>query len=227
MMAIADTLKYVTERIHAACQRSGRDPHQIELLAVTKTVPPPYIRAAAAHGITLMGENRVQEAWSKREALADLPVTWHFIGHLQSNKVKRALALFEVIQSVDSLNLGQEIDRSAAASTRIVPVFMEVNTSGEASKYGIDPETAESLAHALARLPHLRLSGLMTIGALTTDIARIRSCFIALRRLQERLNASGLSIDHLSMGMSDDYEIAVEEGATLIRLGRALFGERP
>lgn len=225
-MALADNLKYVTERIHIACERSGRSAGQIRTLAVTKTVPPPRIREAAALGLLLMGENRVQEAAEKQAHLTDLPVTWHFIGHLQTNKVKRALELFALIQSVDSLNLGQEINKIAGALGRVVPVFMEVNTSGETSKFGIPPDQAEDLAGALGQMPHLRLTGLMTIGALATDTSRIRSCFIALRQLQERLNASGLSIDHLSMGMSDDFEIAIEEGATLIRLGRALFGER-
>ncbi len=225
-MALANNLKYVTERVHAACERSGRSASQIRTLAVTKTVPASRIREAAALGLVLMGENRVQEAVEKRGHLADLPLSWHFIGHLQSNKVKRALELFELIQSVDSLNLGQEINKIARAWGRVVPVFMEVNTSGETSKFGIPPDQAEDLAGALGQLPHLRLTGLMTIGALSTDTTRIRSCFTALRQLQERLNASGLSIDHLSMGMSDDYEIAIEEGATLIRLGRALFGER-
>ncbi|HOY43483.1 MAG TPA: YggS family pyridoxal phosphate-dependent enzyme [bacterium] len=225
-MAIFDNLKYVTERIEAAALRSGRQAGEVALLAVTKSVPAERMREAAALGLTLIGENRVQEAWTKFQSLADLPLSWHMIGHLQSNKVKRALQFATLIESVDSLHLAREIEREAAAQGKIIECFLEVNTSGESQKFGIAPGEAEALAGDLAGLPHLHLTGLMTIGALSTDSQRIRSCFSQLRKVQERLNASGLGISQLSMGMSDDFEIAIEEGATIIRLGRALFGER-
>jgi PLP dependent protein len=225
-MAIKDNLEYVTERLHAACARSGRRAAEVTLLAVTKNVEAARIREAAALGLTLLGENRVQEAWGKYQQLSGLPLTWHLIGHLQSNKVKRTLQFVDLIESVDSFHLADEIERSAAAAERLVELFMEVNTSGEPQKFGIAPEGAEKLAAHISGLPHLRLRGLMTIGALSANSGHIRSCFAQLCRLREHLNSSGLSIEHLSMGMSDDFEIAIEEGATIIRLGRALFGER-
>ena len=225
-MAISDNLKYVTERIQKAALRSGRQAGEVALLAVTKTVPAERIREAAALGLTLIGENRVQEAWTKSQQLTDLPLTWHMIGHLQSNKVKRTLQFAALIESVDSSPLALVIERAAAAQGKIIECFLEVNTSGESQKFGIAPGEAEALADEIAGLPHLHLTGLMTIGALSTDSQRIRSCFSRLRKLQERLNVSGLGISQLSMGMSDDFEIAIEEGATIIRLGRALFGER-
>ena len=225
-MAIFDNLKYVTERIQAAALRSGRQADEVSLLAVTKTVAAERIRAAAALGLTLIGENRVQEAWAKSQQLTDLPLSWHMIGHLQSNKVKRALQFATLIESVDSLHIAREIDREAAAQGKTIECFLEVNTSGESRKIGVAPDEAEALAREIASLPRLRLTGLMTIGALSPDSQRIRSCFRLLQALQERLNTSGLGISQLSMGMSDDYEIAIEEGATIIRLGRALFGER-
>lgn len=226
-MTIQHNLEYVTERLHAACLRSGRAASEVTLLAVTKNVGPEKIRDAAALGLTLLGENRVQEAWSKYQQLSELPLTWHLIGHLQSNKVKRTLQFAAVIESVDSLHLADEIEHGAAAAGRTIEVFMEVNTSGELQKFGVAPAQAEALAAHIASLPHLHLTGLMTIGALSTDTQHIRSCFTQLNRLQQHLLSSGFSIDHLSMGMSDDFEIAIEEGATIIRLGRALFGDRP
>jgi PLP dependent protein len=225
-MAIIDNLKYVTERIAAACDRSGRKTSQVSLLAVTKTVAVERIHEAAGVGLILIGENRVQEAWTKYQQLSGLPLTWHLIGHLQSNKIKRTLQFADLIESVDSLHLAAEIDRAAGAMGRQLDIFLEVNTSGETQKFGVAPEEAENLAIRIAGLPHLRLTGLMTIGALSTNSQLIRSCFKRLHALRERLNTSGLSIDHLSMGMSDDFEIAIEEGATIIRLGRALFGDR-
>lgn len=226
-MTIQQNLEYVTERLHAACQRSGRAASEVSLLAVTKNVGPDKIRDAAALGLTLLGENRVQEAWAKYQQLSGLPLTWHLIGHLQSNKVKRTLQFAALIESVDSLHLADEIERCAAAAGRTIEVFMEINTSGEPQKFGVAPAQAEALASHLASLPHLHLTGLMTIGALSTDSQHIRSCFTQLNRLRQHLLSSGFHIDHLSMGMSDDFEIAIEEGATIIRLGRALFGERP
>ena len=225
-MAIADNLKYVTERLQSACIRSGRHPDQVSLLAVTKTVSVERIREAAALGLTLIGENRVQEALAKYPQLSSLPLSWHLIGHLQSNKVKRALSCFHLIESVDSAHIATEIDRQAAALGKKLDIFLEVNTSGESQKFGVAPDKVDELAGYILTLPHLHLTGLMTIGALTTNSQRIRSCFNTLRVVQERLNSSGLSIGHLSMGMSDDFEIAIEEGATIIRLGRALFGDR-
>jgi pyridoxal phosphate enzyme (YggS family) len=223
----------VRQRIAAACERVGRHPTEVTLVAVTKTVPPEAIQSAFAAGIRCFGENRVQEAVAKispdlfREFEA--APQWHLVGHLQTNKVKKALELFQVIQSVDSLRLAETIQRHAAALQKTVEVFIEVNTSGEASKFGVAPAQALPLARDIARLPNLQLAGLMTIGALTENQEIIRNCFRRLRELRAEIsaaNVSGLQLRHLSMGMTDDFELAIEEGSTMVRVGRAIFGPR-
>jgi len=227
-MSVAQNISDIRERIAAACKRAGRQPHEVTLIAVTKTQPVSIIREAVNAGITVLGENRVQEADDKVPKLG-AEVSWHLVGHLQTNKVKKALSLFSVIQSVDSLRLAQEIQRQAEASKQTVRVFIEVNTSGEATKFGIEPKLAPELAKHIAEFPNLRLGGLMTIGALTAQTEIIRGCFQRLRELRNEIrgsNAPHTALLDLSMGMTDDFEIAIEEGATIVRIGRAIFGER-
>lgn len=227
-MSVAQNISDIRERIAAACKRAGRQPHEVTLIAITKTQPVPVIREAVNAGIKVLGENRVQEAEDKVPNLG-AEVSWHLVGHLQTNKVKKALSLFSVIQSVDSLRLAQEIQRHADASKQTVRVFIEVNTSGEATKFGIEPKLAPELAKRIAEFPNLRLAGLMTIGALTAQTEIIRSCFQRLRELRDEIsetNAPHNDFLDLSMGMTDDFEIAIEEGSTMVRIGRAIFGER-
>lgn len=191
--------------------------------------------AAAAHGLTLFGENRVQEAREKIAAVAAAGLThlrWELIGHLQTNKAARAVELFARVQSVDSLRLAEALEARAAQLGRILPILLEVNVAGEESKSGMAPDEVVGVARAVAALPHLRLEGLMTIAPLVDDPEQVRSVFRQLRALRETLRAEvPLAEDggwpELSMGMTDDFEVAIEEGATLVRIGRALFGERP
>jgi PLP dependent protein len=217
---IADRLEHVRLLIASACLRSGRRPEEITLIAVTKGFLPNEIRQAAAAGARHFGENRVQEAEKKRPELEDLPpdVTWHMIGHLQTNKVKTALNLFAIIHSVDSLRLAETISRRASAP---VPVFLEVNVAGDATKYGFTLEELPRQYEKIAQLPNLDVRGLMTVAPMVTDPQQTRPVF---RRLRQE--AESLGLKELSMGMTDDFEVAVEEGATHVRIGRAIFGER-
>ncbi len=219
MLTVAQRLEQVRERIAAACQRAGRSPREVSIVAVAKGFPPEAIREAWEAGVRHLGENRVQEALAKRPHLQDLPLTWHMVGHLQTNKVKAALELFDIIQSVDSLRLAQELDRRAS---RPVPVLLEVNVAGEASKFGFSPDELPHVWPRLRDLPNLEVRGLMTVAPIADDPEAVRPVF---RRLREMAEALGLR--ELSMGMSDDFEVAIEEGATMVRLGRAIFGERP
>ncbi|MDZ7385463.1 MAG: YggS family pyridoxal phosphate-dependent enzyme [candidate division KSB1 bacterium] len=228
MTAIEDNVRKVRERIAAACARVGRDPREVTVVAVSKTVEVERIRQAIAAGVTVIGENRVQEAWPKVQAIGR-GVAWHMVGHLQTNKVKRALECFDLIQSVDSLHLAEEISRRASACGRRVEVFVEVNTSGESSKFGVPPEQAPELVARIAALPGVRVMGLMTVGALLPDPELVRPCFVTLRQVKEEIDRRGIDnvqLRHLSMGMTDDFEVAVEEGATMVRIGRAIFGPR-
>ena len=217
---IAHRLKQVRLRIASACLRSGRSPDEVTLVAVCKGFAPAAIREAVAAGVRHLGENRVQEAEAKRPHLAELPpdVVWHMVGHLQTNKVKTALGLFDIIQSVDSLHLAETVSRRAP---RAVPVFLEVNVAGEPTKYGFSPQELPKAAEDIARLPNLDVRGLMTVAPFVADQNEVRPVF---RRLREM--ACSLGLRELSMGMTDDFEVAVEEGATHVRIGRAIFGER-
>ncbi|MEE9284727.1 MAG: YggS family pyridoxal phosphate-dependent enzyme [Dehalococcoidia bacterium] len=216
----AERVEAVRLRIDGACRRSGRAPEEVTLVAVTKGSPPEAIREAAAAGLRHLGENRVQEAEAKRIALADLPpdIIWHMVGHLQTNKVKTALGLFDIIHSVDSLRLAIALSRRAP---RPVPVFLEVNVAGESTKYGFSTEALPRAGQAIACLPNLDLRGLMTVAPLVADPEETRPVF---RRLREMAHSLGLP--ELSMGMTGDFEVAIEEGATHVRIGRAIFGER-
>jgi len=220
MSDIEERIAAVRARIAAACERGGRGPGEVTIIAVTKGFGPDSVRAAVAAGLRDIGENRVQEAEVKRAALPDLPgdVRWHMIGHLQTNKVKTALSLFDTIQSVDSIHLAEAISRRAPAP---VPAFLEVNVAGEASKTGFTPSDLPSAYEAIGRLSGLDVRGLMTVAPISAAPEDVRPVF---RKLAAE--ARQLGLQELSMGMTDDFEVAVEEGATYVRLGRLLFGER-
>jgi pyridoxal phosphate enzyme (YggS family) len=216
----------VHDAISGACLRAGRDPAQVQLVAVCKTVPVERLAAAVLAGLTILGENRVQEAEAKAPLL---PGThWHLVGPLQANKARRAAALFEVIESVDSADLARRLDRLTGEAGRVpLPVYLQANVDRDPAKSGFSPEELEAVVSVLARLPNLRLLGLMTVGRLTGSAEDARPTFVRLRELSERLRRSEPALGRgLSMGMSDDFEVAVEEGATVVRVGRALFGER-
>ena len=219
---VAERLQAVRLRIAAACLRSGRSPEEVTLVAVCKGFPPEAAREAVAAGLRHLAENRVQEAQVKRAALSDLPadVVWHMVGHLQTNKVKTALGLFDIIHSVDSLHLAEEISRRAPRQVG-VPVFLEVNVAGEAAKYGFSVQELPAACEAIARLPNLDVRGLMTVAPLVAEPEEVRPVFRRLLAI-----AQSLGLRELSMGMTDDFEVAVEEGATHLRIGRAIFGER-
>lgn len=224
---IAANIAHVRERISRAAQKSGRASDEITLVAVSKTFPVEAIRAAHAAGLRHFGENRVQERESKRPAVADLQATWHLIGHLQSNKARRAADFFDRIDSVDSLVIAQKLNESAAAQNKRLGILIEVHT-GEATKTGVAESELPALAQAAASLSHLDLLGLMTIPPYSDDAALARQYFQKLRELRDRTAQSiARPLPILSMGMSHDFEIAVEEGATEVRIGTALFGQRP
>jgi hypothetical protein len=224
---IAANIAHVRERISRAAQKSGRASDEITLVAVSKTFPVEAIRAAHAAGLRHFGENRVQERESKRPAVADLQATWHLIGHLQSNKARRAAEFFDRIDSVDSLVIAQKLNESAAAQNKRLGILIEVHT-GEATKTGVAESELPALAQAAASLSHLDLLGLMTVPPYSDDAALARQYFQKLRELRDRTAQSiARPLPILSMGMSHDFEIAVEEGATEVRIGTALFGQRP
>src|ERR687885_2732081 len=224
---LARNLAAVRARIGAAAGRAGREADEVVVVAVSKTVPLERLRSAPAAGIADLGENRVQEAAAKIEALGH-GVTWHLVGHLQSNKAKAAATLFDLIHSVDDVELATALDRHAGARGKQQRVLFQVNVSGEASKSGFTPAGLHTVVERLAALPHLQAEGLMTIAPQAAGEEELRGIFRALRLLRDQLAPAfpGGLWRHLSMGMTDDYEIAVEDGATLVRVGRAIFGER-
>ena len=225
-MDLIANLAAVKQRIEAACTRSGRDPTSVTLLAVAKTQPPETVKAAAAIGLALFGENKVQEAKAKIP-LCPGRLRWHFIGHLQTNKCRDAVHLFEMIQSVDSLPLAQEIDKRAGQAAKRMPVLLEVNLAGEGSKFGYAPERLLAEFKELNALPRIEIHGLMTVPPWTAEPEKVRPHFSRLRELKEQCEQMlGAPLPHLSMGMSGDFEIAIEEGATIVRIGTALFGDR-
>jgi PLP dependent protein len=225
-MSLAENLDAIQQRIRAACERAGRDPGSVTLLAVTKGQPPDVVAAAARSGQVLFGENKVQEARAKIP-LCPGRLRWHFIGHLQSNKCREAVELFAMIQSVDSLPLAREISKRAEAAARTMPVMLEVNIAGEGSKFGYTPEKLLAELKELNALPRLEIQGLMTVPPWTSEPEKLRPHFRRLRELKDQAGTLlGAPLAHLSMGMSGDFEIAIEEGATLVRIGTALFGPR-
>jgi pyridoxal phosphate enzyme (YggS family) len=226
MGEIEKNLSKVRERIEHAAIKAGRDPREIKLVAVTKTVPVPRMQEAMAAGAKIFGENYIQEARAKIEEIGESRIQWHFIGHLQTNKAKYAVKLFDLIHAVDSLALAQELDKRAASAGKRIDCLIEVNLSQEASKFGISKEKASELAHAFTGLKDISLQGLMTMPPYVDDPELARPYFVALRKLREEIAASGISLPELSMGMSSDFEVAIEEGATIVRIGTAIFGER-
>jgi len=226
-MAVADNVQAVLARIEQACERAFRDPEDVRLVAVTKTVDADRIIEAIQAGVCCIGENRIQEAAGKFDALP--PVERHLVGHLQTNKVKKALELFDVIQSVDSARLAREVSVRSVAAGVTTPILVEVNTSGEESKYGLDPDETLEAVEEMADLDGIEITGLMTIGAFLPDPDDVRPCFRRLREVRDAIEdrvISGVRMEHLSMGMTNDFEVAIEEGATIVRVGRAIFGER-
>lgn len=220
-------LRTVLARISAACGSAGRDPAGVRLLAVSKTWPAEAVRQVAACGQQAFGENYVQEAVDKIVALADVPgLEWHFIGPLQSNKTRPVAEHFHWVHSIDRLKIAQRLSEQRPDALPPLQVCIQVNVSGEESKSGCPPEEAQALALAVAALPRLTLRGLMAIPEPTENIPLLRSRFALLRQLQQTLNSKGLALDTLSMGMSHDLESAIAEGATLVRVGTAIFGER-
>ncbi len=223
---IADNVRRITDQIAESAQRTGRSADEVRLMAVAKTRTPEEIDAVIRAGITLLGENRVQEA-QENIPQVNGSAEWHMIGHLQSNKAGAALELFSTIQSVDTLKIGRRLDRLADSDGKTVPVLLEVNTSGEESKYGFHPDRAVEAYDELRDLPALSVQGFMTIGIFTGDEAKVRGCFESLRRIRDDARAlHGDDLPVLSMGMTNDFEWAVEEGSTLVRIGTAIFGER-
>jgi hypothetical protein len=225
MPGIRDNLLKVMERIEGAARRTGRDPAEIRLVAVSKTVDSARIREAVEAGVKILGENYVQEAKKKIEEIGH-PVAWHFIGHLQSNKAKHAVHLFDMVHSVDSLSLAEELNRRAGQVNRNIKVMVEVNISGEATKFGTDEGRVVELVKGMTGLKHLSLEGLMTMPPYFDSAELSRPYFVELRRLREKLLGEGIPVRELSMGMSTDFEVAIEEGATYVRVGTAIFGPR-
>jgi len=226
---IPGRLAEVRARIARAAGRAWRDPSSVRLVAVSKTFSADHVRAAAAAGQADFGENKLQEALTKMDVLADLPLRWHLIGHLQSNKAKRAGSRFDVVQSVDSAALLKKIDEGAAGEHRRIDLFVQVDLAGEATKFGARPTELTAIFDAAQQSANVRVVGLMLIPPAVDDPEDARPYFRELRELRDRLTASGSAagtVTELSMGMSHDFEVAVEEGATVVRVGSAIFGAR-
>jgi pyridoxal phosphate enzyme (YggS family) len=226
VITIAENLERVRSQIAEAAKKSGRLPDDVDLVAITKTHPAEKVREAVEAGQKLFGESRVQEARGK---IPELPsnLRWHFVGHLQKNKIRRALPLFELLHSVDSLALAEQVQRIADEDGMHPRVLLEVNVSGEGSKFGFKPETLRAEIEALLVLPRLSIEGLMMIPPLAEEAEASRKLFVRLRELRDALEKEfNVKLPQLSMGMTNDFPIAVEEGATLVRVGTAIFGER-
>ncbi len=226
-MGVKENVQKIKERIEKACEKVGRDPREVSILAASKTRTPEEIREVFEAGIKLFGENRVQEARDKIPFLSDLPIEWHMIGHLQRNKVKYAVSLFDVVESLDSKELADELEKRLSKVGKKMRVFIEVKLSPEETKHGCSPEDVLELARYVLNLEHLRLEGLMTVPPYFEDLELVRPYFRRLREIRDNLEGTlGINLPHLSMGMSHDFEVAVEEGATIVRIGTAIFGPR-
>ena len=228
MTSISENLKRVRERIARAAERAGRQARDVTLVAVSKTVPAKAIGEAVEAGVRVLGENRVQEAETKVDSV-NHAVEWHLVGHLQRNKVKSALRMFEMIHSVDSLRLATEIGKRAVQAGVSARTLVQVNTSGADSQFGAAPDEAVDLVGRISEVDGVGVEGLMTIGLFLPDPEAVRPCFVQLRELREEIAAAripGVSMAHLSMGMTGDFEVAIEEGATMVRVGSAVFGSR-
>lgn len=226
MNDIISNLSVIRDRIHQACEHSGRPKEDVKLLLATKTVPADRIKIAIQAGETLIGENKVQEFKEKFEDLKEIPHQSHFIGHLQSGRIKEVIRYADCIQSVDSLELAEKLQKRLEFEDKSIDVFVQVNTSYEESKFGVDPDKALNLALDMQKLDRLNLKGLMTIGLFSAEANRVRKCFQLLKNIQVKILEKGLDLHELSMGMSGDLEIAIEEGATIVRVGTAIFGKR-
>lgn len=229
-MTIEQNIDAIRQRIQKACKLSGRATNEVRLLLATKTVNTEKIKAAFRCGETLIGENKVQEIKMKHEALNEFPHEQHFIGHLQTNKVKEILKYdIQCIQSLDRLSLAEKLHHCLALNNKKIDVLIQVNTSEEESKFGIKPDEAVYFTKEVAKLNSLQIKGLMTIGLFSSDADKVRACFMRLKEVRQEIieaNISNIQMRELSMGMSGDLEIAIEEGATIIRVGTAIFGKR-
>ena len=227
---IIHNLNVILKRIENACINAGRNPKEVKLLMATKTVSTDRIKIALQTGQTLIAENKVQEVKEKYEDLKNIPHTSHFIGHLQTNKIKDILKYgVQCVQSVDRLDLAEKLHQKLLAEEREMDILIQVNTSNEESKFGVSPENALDLVKEISTLSTLKIKGLMTIGLFSSDEERVRTCFQLLKSLQQKitnLNLPNVEMKELSMGMSGDLEIAIQEGATIVRVGTAIFGER-
>jgi pyridoxal phosphate enzyme (YggS family) len=225
---VAENLEHIRATIAQAAARAGREARDVTLIAVSKTVPLDLVRIAYNLGVTNFGENRVQEALPKIAEFSPPDVRWHMIGHLQSNKASKVIGAFASVESVDTLHLAQALERHAARQNVRLPVLLQVNVSGEASKEGMSPAETPDIARQVVALPHLLVEGLMTIAPIAHNQEEVRPVFRQLRLLRDHLRNEVPQCDwrHLSMGMTDDYRVAIEEGATIVRIGRAIFGER-
>lgn len=226
---LSENLSEVRSRIAAACARAGRPAEAVRLLPISKTVPEPILRIAHALGLDELGENKVQEARAKAEAMADLAIRWSVVGHLQSNKAKYVARFASEFQALDSPGVARALHDRLLAEDREMDVLVQVNTSGEATKFGLAPDAVEAFLNELPAYPRLRPRGFMTLALFSPDVAEVRPCFERLRALRDRLDgqtAAG-ALPELSMGMSGDYEMAIEEGATIVRVGQGIFGRRP
>ena len=226
---IYQNIEHIRQRIALSCLRAGRDPAGVVLLAVAKTFPAAAVREVVQAGIVDIGENYVQEMLQKREELPDPGIRWHFIGHLQSNKTKYLAEWVHLIHTVDNIGVAAEINKRGNSSHRVIDILVEVNTTGESSKFGVRPEQTAEFVRSLARLEHMRVKGLMTIGPFLPDPEGSRPMFRQLRMLKEEVAAlkqENVDMHHLSMGMTGDFEVAIDEGATIVRIGTAIFGSR-
>lgn len=226
MGTVKDNLETINKKIKEAALKVNRDPQEIKLVAVTKTATLEQIKEAINEGVKIIGENKVQEAKKKYQVLTT-EVKWHLIGHLQTNKVKYAVEIFDLIHSVDSIKLAKEIDKRSVQFKKTIDVLIEVNISGEETKYGYNPEKVEAFLKEISEFSGIRVRGLMTIAPISKNKEEVRPYFRRLRELSERIrdkNIKNIKMDYLSMGMTDDFEIAIEEGANMVRIGRGIFG---
>jgi pyridoxal phosphate enzyme (YggS family) len=229
MDSIENRLKNLKDRIHKAATDCGRDPDSVRLIAVSKTISAAIVQEAIQAGASTLGENYVQEARDKISALSGYKVSWHFIGHLQSNKAKYAVKLFDLIHSVDSTKLAHELNKQALKSGKVQQVLIQVNISRESTKSGITADETADLIHEISQFENIKIKGLMTMPPFFNQPDRVRPYFAALRELREQIRAKdipGVSLNELSMGMTGDFEVAIAEGATMVRVGTAIFGER-
>ena len=227
-MDLKNRLENVNDRINKAALKCGRDPENIHLVAVSKTIPANRVKEAIELGVTILGENYVQEARDKFNVLGTYPVSWHFIGHLQTNKAKFAVRLFDLIHSVDTLKLARELDKQAKKVNKFQDILIQINVSKEPSKSGSDIENAANLIKDIVHLENVSLKGFMAMPPFFNNPEKARPYFIALRNLRDQIQKTlpGVALNELSMGMTGDFEVAIEEGATFVRIGTAIFGER-